>query len=344
MSKLKDRLKLADEALSSASEQTESAVLPGATPTATDPEIAPSSRPGARTAPGGMLAAMGVMRDKDDQVAKLREQLDRWIGAQPQRRVDPALIDESRFANRDHSHYHGEAWEAFKLELASSGGNIQAVLLRAKTGGRFEIVFGHRRTRACAELGIPVLAAISDDVDDLQLFGLMERENRAREDLSPYEQGMSYLRALDQKLFSSMRQLANAIDKDVGLVSRYLAIAQLPTPILDAFPARTQVQKRWGEVISAALQRDPDGVIERAKLLAKLDVKLQAAQVFKQLCAVSPGESAQNSFTVSDASGSPKAVVTRKGKSTLDIKLVQGSLSDDLIKKVVSVLERALKT
>jgi ParB family chromosome partitioning protein len=341
MSKLKDRLKLADQALSGGSDVTKSEGLPGATPQP-QPSEELSSKASARTAPGGMLAAMGVMRDKDEQLTKLREELECWVGAQPQRRVDTALIDESRFANRDHSHYHGDAWDAFKLELSSSSGNVQAVLLRPKSGGRFEVVFGHRRTRACAELGLPVLAVIATDIDDLQLFGLMERENRAREDLSPYEQGMSYLRALNLKLYPSQRQLANAIDKDVGLVGRYLAIAQLPTPVLDAFPARTQIQKRWGEAISAALQLDPDGVLRRATLLSKLEVKLQPAQVFKQLCAVN--ESASNSFTVSDSTGSPKAIVTRKGKAGLDVKVVQGTLSEDLLKKVLGVLERAFKS
>ena len=47
-------------------------------------------------------------------------------------------------------------------------------------------------------------------VSDHELFSAMDRENRERADLSPYEQGTMYRRAVDEKLYPSNRRLAEA--------------------------------------------------------------------------------------------------------------------------------------
>ena len=123
---------------------------------------APSSSRASRTAPGVLMAAMGALGDRDKETIELRRQLAHWEGAYPARRIDTNQIDDSRYANRDSSHYEGPAWESFKTELLESAGNVQPVVLRLSPTdeGRYEIVFGHRRTHACRECGLPVLAVV----------------------------------------------------------------------------------------------------------------------------------------------------------------------------------------
>ena len=74
---------------------------------------------------------------------------------------------------------------------------------------------------------MPVLAVI-ESLGEQQMFVEMERENRARKDLSAWEQGMMYARALDSGLYPSNRQLAQAIGRDLGDVGRALLLARLP--------------------------------------------------------------------------------------------------------------------
>jgi ParB family chromosome partitioning protein len=110
---------------------------------------------------------------------------------------------------------------------------------------------------------------------DQELFVAMERENRARLSLSPWEQGRMYAAALDMGLYSGQRSLANAIGADVSAVSKALSLARLPQAVIDAFPTPLSLQYRWAKPLQDALAKDPQGVVERAKDLAprRLSIK-----------------------------------------------------------------------
>jgi ParB family chromosome partitioning protein len=118
-----------------------------------------------------------------------------------------------------------------KSEIESAGGNVQPVRVRPlarverfNRAAEYEIVFGHRRHRACLELGIPVRALV-EDASDQELFEAMERENRGRKNLSAWEQGCMYRKALDEGLYPSLRKLAESVKVDVSLVSKSVALA-----------------------------------------------------------------------------------------------------------------------
>lgn len=307
------------------------------------PGAAPSPSRASRTAPGVLMAAMGALGDRDKEASELRRQLAQWEGAYPARRIDTQQIDDSRYANRDPSHYDGQTWEAFKAELLESGGNVQPIVLRPSptSAGRYEIVFGHRRTRACRESGLPVLAVIVP-VNDQDLFLMMERENRSREDLSPWEQGESYRRALRSGLYKSLRQLAQAVGRDAGIVSRYVAIADLPEPVLKAFRTPTVIQKRWGELLSDAVQRDPDGVLSRATGLASSEGAPSPSEVLATLLGVTKSDAQVREIRSPD--GIKLATVQRKGKRGFEVQFVGALLSDAVLDKVVALLEKNLKS
>jgi ParB family chromosome partitioning protein len=295
-----------------------------------------------RTAPGVLMAAMGVMGDRDKEAVELRRQLAQWEDAYPARRIDPQLVDESRYANRNEGSYAGPPWEAFKSELLESQGNVQPVVLRPAPDreGRFEVVFGHRRTRACRECGLPVLAVVMP-LKDAELFLMMERENRSREDLSPWEQGESYRRALQSGLYRSLRQLAHAVGRDPGIVSRYVAIAELPEPVLKAFGSPVVIQKRWGEKLADAVQRDPDGVVSRAKALAEESGELAPVAVFNRL--LDAERTLPESIEVRGDGGVVLASLRRKGAKGFEVQLQQSKLTDALLDKVAALLGKQLK-
>src|SRR5439155_17408723 len=132
------------------------------------------------------------------------------------------------WANRHEASFKTAEFEQLKAEIAQSGGNVQPIKVRPvavlngstpPAEGRFELVFGHRRHRACLDLGIPVLAAI-EDASDVSLFEQMERENRGRKNLSAWEQGTMYRKALDEGLYPSLRRLSESLGVDVSLVSK----------------------------------------------------------------------------------------------------------------------------
>ena len=121
-------------------------------------------------------------------------------------------------------------------------------------GPKYEIVFGHRRHEACRQLGFRC-SPVVDNLDDRALFEEMERENRERADLSPWEQGVTYVRALDRGLYPSNRQMAAALGVDISNLGKALALARLPEAVVAAFPTPQSIQLAWATELGKALRK-----------------------------------------------------------------------------------------
>jgi len=201
----------------------------------------------ARTAPGQMAQFRGQMLAAEGELNKLRDQLRQHDGALPTRRLDPTTVVPSAWSNRHPDAFQTPEFQSLKQDIALAGGNVQAISVRplADTPDRYEILFGHRRHRACLELGLPVLATIDNGaIGDLELFTAMDRENRERADLSPYEQGHMYRKALDAGLFPSNRRLAEALGVSHTWVNKVLMVADLPPAVLECFESPIVVQHK----------------------------------------------------------------------------------------------------
>jgi len=266
--------------------------LPPAAPAGAEGPKFPPVVPGvaARTGPGQMLQFRGQMLAVEGELAKLRDRLKEHEGAAPTRKLDARLINPSRWANRHKDAFATPEFLRLKQDIELAGGNVQPILVRMLAGqaDRYEIVFGHRRHRACAELGLPVLATIEPGtLSDLDLFSAMDRENRERADLSPFEQGAMYRRALDEGLYPSNRRLAEALGVSHTWVANVLLVADLPPAVLECFRSPLEVQHRHARLITSALDRDRKAVLRRAEKLRQQGRRLAPAAVVETLVATS---------------------------------------------------------
>ena len=128
--------------------------------------------------------------------------------------------------------------------------------------------------------------------------------------------------------------------RDAGIVSRYVAIADLPEPILKAFRTPTLIQKRWGQMLSDAVQRDPDGVLLRAKGLASSQVHSPTDVLTALLGVATVGKKTREIFSTD---GTKLAVVQRKGKRAFEVQIVSELLSDAVLEKFVGLLEKSFR-
>lgn len=240
-----------------------------------------------KTAVGAMMETSIYRKEAD---AKLREAQvieAKFNGATPAKLFDSKIIVPSKWANRNELSYQNDDFLALKKEIESAGGNVQPIKVRPLKGaaGLFEIVFGHRRHRACLDLNLPILALV-DDLSDADLFTQMDRENRQRADLRPYEQGVMYAKALDDGLFPSMRKMAEQLGVEVGNASKYIAIAKLPADVLAAFKSPLDVKQIWATPLRQALQKSPEAVIACAKemkVLFETTRRPNASEIAKSL-------------------------------------------------------------
>ena len=246
-----------------------------------------------------------------------------WDGAKATRLLDCGLVVRSRWANRDLQSFVGRDFEELREEISSAGGNVQPVKVRpAVVSGesKFELVYGHRRFEACRQLGLPVLAMI-DSVDDQALFVEMDRENRQRKNLSPWEQGVMYLRALEEGLWPSNRKMAEALGVDLTNLGRALALARLPAEVVRAFSSPLDLQFRWAAPLAAAVESDQSRVFSCASEIAASSPRPSPGEVFHMLTTaklggstVLPPEKPPMAYSILRR-GKPVGNIVRDGKS-----------------------------
>lgn len=302
----------------------------------------------AKTAPGSMAHFIASQSVAVKEADELRERLKAFDGAKPVRALDPRSVKPSRWANRHADSLADAAFESLKAEIASAGGNVQPVKVRpiavADGDPRYELVFGHRRHRACLELGLP-LNALIEPVGDRELFEAMDRENRGRKNLSAWEQGTTYRRALDEGLYPSQRKLSEALGVDISLVSKSLTLARLPAAVVSAFASPNEIQFRWAQPLAEALQKDPDGVLTRAEALRGQAPSVAAAQVFATLVgapdAVVLNRSTPMQRTIRGSAGR-QATIQRDVQGRVVIRLSAHAIDDAGLDALASAVERIL--
>jgi ParB family chromosome partitioning protein len=318
-------------------------------------DVAPvpeSPRP--KTAPGTMMGFLTAQSGVVQEAEALKARVKALEEEAPLRKLDPASIRPSRWANRHEASFQTPDFQELKAEIAAAGGNVQPIKVRPlpvlngstpPAGPTFELIFGHRRHRACAELGIPVLAAI-EEASDLSLFEQMERENRGRKNLSAWEQGMMYRRALDDGLYSSLRRLADGLGVDVSLVSKSISLARLPEAVIAAFQSPLDIQFRWAAPLTEAMQKDPDGTLSRARAIAEAGGELGATTILSKLIglpASAQGPAASQPLMISKA-GKVAATLTTDAKGRALVRFETGSLPASRHKALAKAIEDFLKT
>ncbi|MDH6590672.1 ParB family chromosome partitioning protein, partial [Variovorax sp. TBS-050B] len=296
-----------------------------------------------RTGPGQMLAFRGQMQAVEGELATLRERLRQYDGSTPTRKLDPKTIRVSRWANRHPAAFENADFAGLKADIEQAGGNVQPILVRALPDepDRYELVFGHRRHRACLELGIPVLAAIwVDELGDAELFAAMDRENRERADLSPYEQGVMYQRALEEQLFPTQRQMAEKLGVSHTWVRKALIVAQLPSAVVECFRSPLEIQYRHAEQLNAALDKDRRSVLKRAEKVR--GQKLLPAVVVARLLGTEPGAKPQKIAIQSEGRTLGSCVRATDGTVTLTLlpSVAGEPPSDALMKSLAQALQK----
>ncbi len=241
----------------------------------------------------GVAAMRYVNSTVQAKLTELQRRLETFDGSMPTVKLDPAKVRATRLGGRHESTFQSQAFRRFKALIQQTGGNVQPILVREVPGLEYEIAFGHRRHRACLELGLPVLAVVwQGPMPDLELFAAMDAENRGRQNPSAFDQGTMYAAALEARIFDSHRSLARAIGVSHTWVLKAIKVASLPESVINAFDDPCQIQPRHARQIAVALDADSGAVLKRAAMISSSGGGSSASEVVDRLLARSPGASA----------------------------------------------------
>ena len=131
-------------------------------------------------------------------------------------------------------------------------GIITPITLRQKDDGRYEIVSGHRRKKACELAGLTTVKAEIRDLTRDEAIILMVESNLQRSTILPSEKAFSYKMRLEamkrqagrpQKNYSplgnnlgastSSAEMAHEVGESKNQIFRYIRLTYLVTPLLD---------------------------------------------------------------------------------------------------------------
>lgn len=118
-------------------------------------------------------------------------------------------------------------------ELADSirtFGLIQPVTVRKKSDGRYQIISGERRYKACRLVGMDMIPAYIREANDQGMLEMAIVENIQRQDLDPIEVAMSYQRLIDECSLTQ-EEMADRVSKKRTSITNYLRLLKLPAKV-----------------------------------------------------------------------------------------------------------------
>ena len=142
-------------------------------------------------------------------------------------RIPVDMIEPNPFQPR--MSFDQEALEELADSIRTLG-LIQPIAVRRKTDGRYQIISGERRFRACQLTGMDMIPAYIRDTTDQGMLEMAIVENIQRENLDPIEVALSYQRLIEECNLTQ-EQMAVRVGKRRTSVTNHLRLLKLPAKI-----------------------------------------------------------------------------------------------------------------
>ena len=142
-------------------------------------------------------------------------------------RIPSGMIEPNPFQPR--MSFDTEALEELTASIRSLG-LIQPITVRKTDDGKYQIISGERRFRACKAAGMDMIPAYIRAASDQSMLEMAIVENIQREDLDPIEMALGYRRLIEECSLTQ-EQMALRIGKKRASVTNYLRLLKLPAKV-----------------------------------------------------------------------------------------------------------------
>ena len=253
-------------------------------------------------------------------------------------RVPVRLLDDSPSQYR--LTYPPEEIDALSRTL--TGGQVEPIKIRKKPDGRFELIAGHRRTRAARIASIEYLDAILVDVDDLRAAVELVLSNDSHEEVGDFERATGYRHLMT--LGMKQAHIADALGIGRSLVNMRLKFFEFPPVVLDvlaihprAFSHRTATQ------LLEILKETPslaDAVADGTKRVSNGDWSVQTLiSVLRQRQKASDSRlPTDKPLSIVDSQSRPLLTLKSNLKGHVEIRLAMGVNQDKFVAQLAQFL------
>lgn len=179
-----------------------------------------------------------------------------------------SLVDPK--SDQPRKYFDKEALEELSDSIRENG-LLQPILVREYGEGRYQIIAGERRFRACKLAGLTEIPAIVLDRDDKAAAQIALIENIQREDLNPLEEALAY-RSLKEEYDMTQEELSERIGKSRSAIANSIRLLDLPDEILTMVAAR---ELSAGHARTLLGVKDREDMILLAQFAAEQDLSVR---------------------------------------------------------------------
>ena len=179
-----------------------------------------------------------------------------------------SLVDPK--SDQPRKYFDKEALEELSDSIRENG-LLQPILVREYGEGRYQIIAGERRFRACKLAGLTEIPAIVLDRDDKAAAQIALIENIQREDLNPLEEALAY-KSLKDEYDMTQEELSERIGKSRSAIANSIRLLDLPDEILTMVAAR---ELSAGHARTLLGVKDREDMILLAQFAAEQDLSVR---------------------------------------------------------------------
>lgn len=192
---------------------------------------------GNNTKARGLGKGLGALLGNTSDMEQLRKPVGyvnkEVAGARPRQdhsdvlRIPSDMVEENPWQPR--MSFDQEALEELAASIRTLG-LIQPITVRKTAGGRYQIISGERRFKACRMAGMSMIPAYVRAADDQGMLEMAIVENIQRENLDPIETAMSFQRLMDECSLTQ-ETMADRVGKKRSSVANTLRLLKLPVKV-----------------------------------------------------------------------------------------------------------------
>ena len=179
-----------------------------------------------------------------------------------------SLVDPK--SDQPRKYFDKEALEELSESIIENG-LLQPILVREYAEGRYQIIAGERRFRACKLAGLSEIPAIVLNKDDKAAAQIALIENIQREDLNPLEEALAY-KSLKEEYDMTQEELSEKLGKSRSAIANSIRLLDLPDEILTMVAAK---ELSAGHARTLLGVKDKEDMILLAQFAAEQDLSVR---------------------------------------------------------------------